>query len=206
MDLFELNNNLEIQYVDEDIVIIDNIYKNFNDLQNFCIKLEKTFIRNNEKHIEKFLNCRTSLNVTIKPDLLKILEETSKKINGKDNSYNRLVTINSIKIIDKSISKEKLQHWPHRDAGVTALIYIDQFENGGTIIYKDPPSNILKKIESKTGYFRNTSELEIKKIIKSKPNRLVIFNALKLHGSYIEDYSIYENNERITQIIFPNIY
>lgn len=200
--LFEINDDIEPTKIDPNYIIIDNFYKNYEDLHDYILNLPKTPKSNN---VSKCINSRN----VIEPrpmqldKYFKILKHYIKKYYDKDTTIlNGDVSINSIKIVTE-ISKE-YQHWPHRDPGMTGIVYLDKISNGGTAIYEDP-------IDSKEhydtlipgkGYFRDTSKLNVLEIVESKPNRLVIFNALKLHGSYIYDHNAYRDKERFHQITF----
>ena len=204
--LFEINDDLEIVFNKEDAYItIDNFYKNFEDLHEFVNKLKKT-PRGNFN--EKYINTRTRLNIKLnnKIKLNNIIATLSEKYLGrKDVLTDETVLINSIML--NSIIDHNMQHWPHRDPGITGIIYLDKINAGGTAIYMDPDETmdenyILTTLGKGAGYFRDTSGMKIKKLIPSKNNMLVILDATKLHGGYMLDHTKYLNNERIHQIVF----
>lgn len=191
--LFEINPDYTITEINKDYIIIDNFYKNYDSLSVYVKDLKKDIRTPN---IENYKNCRTILKEV--PDSYKMLtnliEDFSIKYFNRDNKViTNQVTFNSIELYKDY--PDNIQHWPHIDNGTTGLIYLSEDESG-TVIYKD--TNIKFPIGS--GYFRDISNLEIDKIIDSKSNRLVILNAVKLHGSYF--YKKILNQERILQIIF----
>ena len=191
--LFEINPEYNITEINKDYIIIDNFYKNYEDLSNYAKDLKKDIRTPN---IENYKNCRTSL--TEIPDsyktLIKLIEDYSiKYFNRVNKVITNQVTLNSITLYKDY--PDNIQHWPHIDNGTTGIIYLSE-EDSGTVIYKD---NDIK-FPVGNGYFRDISNLEIEKIIDAKPNRLVILNAVKIHGSYF--YKKILNKERISQIVF----
>ena len=191
--LFEINSEYTITEINKDYIIIDNFYKNYDSLSIYVKDLKKDIRTANN---ENYKNCRTVIKEI--PDSYKILtnliEDYSIKYFNRENKViTNQVTLNSIELYKEF--PENIQHWPHTDIGTTGLVYLSD-EESGTVIYKDTDL----KFPVGGGYFRDISKLEIDKIINSKPNRLVILNAVKLHGSYF--YKKILNQERISQILF----
>ena len=191
--LFEINSEYTITEINKDYIIIDNFYKNYDSLSIYVKDLKKDIRTANN---ENYKNCRTVIKEI--PDSYKILtnliEDYSIKYFNRENKViTNQVTLNSIELYKEF--PENIQHWPQTDIGTTGLVYLSD-EESGTVIYKDTDL----KFPVGGGYFRDISKLEIDKIINSKPNRLVILNAVKLHGSYF--YKKILNQERISQILF----
>jgi hypothetical protein len=107
--------------------------------------------------------------------------------------------------------------WVHTDeAEFTAIIYLSDLKNCGTKIYTPiTPYPVLKHHESKLEYFNNpddchnnlenlknenNSNFEESILIKSKYNRLLVFDSHQYHSS--EVYLSDEHNERLTLISF----
>lgn len=116
---------------------------------------------------------------------------------GWDNvRFNRSLTFNVFKHIAKGRGKE-FQHHPHKDKnGINTLVYLDKYESGGTALYRDHPDHIDRE---DIDLIIDISKYSMVEVIPHKFNRMVIFHGDLLHGAYIQDNSVYENNWRITQ-------
>jgi hypothetical protein len=205
-DLFELNDGLNPQF-DGKVIIIDNIFKNFQDVLNICYNLpvEQWKTSPNSRNFKDYYDCRFQINNWF-PIPNKIEKRLSTLLSIITNNYFNLngnitaapdFQFNYFKHLKKDVSN-KFQHHPHYDQYFNVIFYIDPFENGGTALYK----NInLKNKESENLLF-DISELEIEKIINSKPNRCVIFPGHYLHGGYIKDHNLYYYNWRVNLVHF----
>jgi len=175
-DLFELNSNLKPKF-DGEVLIIDNIFKNYQNILDIChnMPVEQWKTNSNSRNFKDYYDCRPifqnhSFNETNDVDRLDVLNSLLKHYFKENNSkYATNFTFNYFKHLKNNVSKN-YQHYPH-------------FDDLYNIMY-------------------NISDLKIKKIIKSKPNRCVIFSGKTLHGGYIEDHSIYYYNWRINLVQF----
>lgn len=202
--MFEVNENFIITEITDKYIIIDNFYKNYDELYEYIINKKKD-IRPDSIFDERYNNYRTTIYKNIDNKLINIIKKYSKEIFKYDVEIinKELISINSISL-NKNI-ESYLQHWPHNDPGPTAIIYLDKIGDNGTVIYKDQIDLSKDVFRPKLGYFRDTRDLTIDSYIESKPNRLVILNAIFTHGSYIKDHSKFIGNERIHQIVFTSI-
>jgi hypothetical protein len=91
---------------------------------------------------------------------------------------------------------EEFQHHPHRDHnGINTLVYLDKHESGGTALYRDQPGHVDNEDKN---LIIDISKYSIVEVIPHKFNRMAIFHGDLLHGAYIEDNSVYEDEWRIT--------
>jgi len=206
-DLFELNSNLKPRF-DGEVLIIDNIFKNYQNVLDIChnMPVEQWKTNSNSRNFKDYYDCRPifqnhSFNETNDVKRLDILNSL---INHyfKESGNSKFVipfVFNYFKHLKNNVSKN-YQCYPHCDDQYNIIFYIDPFENGGTALYEKDNYNPSTTESDNVMY--DISDLKIKKIINSKPNRCAIFNGKTLHGGYIEDHSIYYYNWRINLVQF----
>jgi len=204
-DLFELNNDLYPQF-DGEVLIIDDIFKNYQNILDVCnnISIENWKISPTSRNFKDYYDCRSQFQNHF-PDITKInnrLGNLTYLINhffkeSSNFSFDKGFIFNYYKNLKKDIPIN-IQHHPHYDKEYNIIFYIDPFENGGTALYE----NISLENNEHENILFNTSNLTIKKIINSKPNRCAIFLGKQLHGGYIKDHNVYYYNWRINLINF----
>jgi hypothetical protein len=203
-NLFELNNNLQPQF-DGETIIIDNIFKNYQSVLNVCnnMSVENWKISPTSRNFKDYYDCRPifqnpfpNIKTNNRLENLTSLVKYYFKENSNIVSNEKFI-FNYFKHLKKDISNN-FQHHPHYDGYYNVIFYIDPFENGGTALYENLN---LNNTEHENLLF-NISNLKIKKIIKSKPNRCVIFSGHQLHGGYIKDHNVYYYNWRINLVNF----
>lgn len=201
-NLFEVNEDKKIT-VNEDHVIIDDYYKNYDDIVNF---FEDTYVESwkmsdDSRNFIDYYDCRYGIanwfpNQSLMENRLSVIHQMIHDFTGKTEIYiQKGLEFNVFKHRKENVS-QKMQHHPHYDGGMyNYLTYIDPHCSGGTAIYEnvDVPNK-----ESQT-LLVDISDYNLKHIIAAKPNRTVIFNGELLHAAYIEDNNVYYNNWRITQ-------
>lgn len=204
-DLFELNNDLYPQF-DGEAIIIDNIFKNYNNILDICrnTSAESWKVTPTSRNFKDYYDC--------KPTFVNYFKDEKKLNNRKETFFNLInhyynnnsklefedhFTFNYFKHLNKNLPKH-FQHHPHYDSNFNIIFYIDSFENGGTAIYE----NVSIDNDEHENLIKDISSFSIKKIIRSKPNRCVIFPGNNLHGGYIENHNIYYDNWRINLVNF----
>ena len=204
-DLFELNDNLQPQF-DGEVIIIDNIFKNFQTITDIChnTTVEKWKGDSSSRNFKDYYDCRPTFNnyfpntEKINKRLATLLPIPDYYFNLKGNiGCNQKFVFNYFKHKKLNISS-KLQFNPHKDKYYNCIFYIDSLNNGGTALYED--ANIENK--EAINLLCNTSNLQIKKQIASHPNRCAIFPGNVLHGGYIKDHNKYYYNWRINLVHF----
>lgn len=192
--LFEINKDIVVN-VEEHYIYIDNIYKNYQQLKDYLVNINKIPRGKQTEYCNNYRNilCEHS------DEFINLFNKLSIEYFNTNCSLNHKIFINT-----QNVKKDNnLQHWPHYDYSVTSVIYLDNFENGGTALYDYNPKAPETTLGMGYGYLRDTSMLNIINIIPAKPNRMIMFDASKyLHGGYILDKNIYIDNQRITQAIF----
>jgi hypothetical protein len=166
--------------------------------------VEQWKTRSNSKNFKDYYDCRPKFNnwfpnqKKIDNRLNTLLSITNEFFNleGKITSEKDFL-FNYFKHLKKDVHSKFQQH-PHYDKYFNAIFYIDPHENGGTALYQ----NVDMHNKEDENLLIDTSGLEIKRIIKSKKNRCVIFPGQQLHGGYIENHNIYYTNWRINLVHF----
>lgn len=202
-NISEINEHLDA-HVDGDVVIIDNFYKNFNELYDMCINM----------HVPSWKKTETSANFIDYYDCRPIMQNNNagknyvKKIKSLnyiiDTVYDPLpqtlcqehIAFNYYKNIKKNVSSN-MQFYPHQDEAFNCICFIDEICSGGTAIYD------MEFIDNNENEYVLYDISDIpKKIIEAKQNRMIIIPGKLMHGGYIEDHTAYENNWRINEVTF----
>ena len=206
-ELFKISNNI-FPYVEDNVIIIDDVYENFNDIISILetIPAPNWKISEKSRNFKDYYDCRPIINNFGGPNtdwLFNVISNLIKITYSADNikwQNRNEKTFNAFKIINTPDINKDMQLRPHIDSKFAAITTFDFINSGGTAIY-----NINYKLsgsESENIFFDVTNIP--KKIIQSKPNRMIIFEALKYHGAYMEDYSKYLNDWRINEVLFFN--
>lgn len=221
-ELFEIDyDNLNI-YNKNNVVYIENIFKNYDKILEFSNNVYAPIWKSATptRNFKDYYDCRIILETSDtdregtlfrkKEDFFKKLCIRYFKVSPniiKDNENNiiRGYCFNYYKNIKENISN-KYQHYPHIDKGkINAVHYIDPISSGGTAIY-EYPENYFPNEEHRNLLY-DISDLKIIDIIQSKPNMCVLYDGSYLHGGYIEDHSKYtgSHNWRINYVHFLNL-
>jgi hypothetical protein len=198
-EIFIVNDDLIITESNDTFIIVDNFYKNFDLVENF--------LNNETKKLPDKFNYESGVSSTrfIYQDNLilvknKISELVMRFFNMK-TLFVKETIIKFFKVNDLGI-KNDFQLRVHIDNYITALVHLDNTENGGTAIFeknyecKDvfKSRHALYKIDNKS----------IVKILEAKKNRLVIFKSEVPHCVYINNYEKQYERNRITQLFFTD--
>ena len=206
-ELFQVNENLKVELID-DHIIIDNYYKNFEEIHTHLnnMPVPRWKWSENGGNFKDYYDCRPKINTNFYSDiyvkdmtnLLSIIKNAFMEernifpMNADAYEFNYLKHIN--------VPDNNLQFYPHKDFPYAGICYLDKICSGGTAIY----SEIDDLVNAESEYlFYDVADVD-KKLIPAKPNRLVLFKADQMHGGYIEDHSKYKEDWRITQVLFFN--
>ena len=205
-DLFIINDGLTPQF-EEGVVIIDNFYKNYDQIYEMLSSSymprwkwcegSRNFIDYHDCRLEIDNNFYgdsyiTKINSLI--ELIKYFYNDQRDIGINDTGYN----FNVYQNIKRNVSNS-FQHFPHIDLSYNAIVYLDKVSSGGTAIY--PEIENVPDSEEQNILFDISDHKKI--IIESKPNRMVVFNGTRYHGGYIENHDAYTGeNWRINQVMF----
>jgi hypothetical protein len=201
-ELFEVNTNAKIKFED-DVIIIDDYYKNYGDMHNVLTNMyvPRWKWSKQGRNFKDYYDCRPLLsnresnkNESL-TDLIYDLYKEHKPIrifNPSIHDFNYLKHIQNIPDNNK-------QFYPHADTPYASIIYLDKICSGGTAFYD------IQELDNKEheALFFDVSGFN-KKIINAKPNRHIIFRGDQYHGGYIEDHNKYVKDWRINQVIFYN--
>ena len=204
-DIFEINESCDLVSFEDEVLVVDNWYKNYDEIKNILLNTPVPRWKWSEggSNFVDYFDCRLVLPVHFysnktnihmeKYDVL--LERFYKATNLRLTTD--LYEFNYYKNIKAGVS-DSLQHYPHVDEAFNCIIYLDSICSGGTAIY-----DLAEPLENKEdeNLLFDVSRLG-KKIIPAKPNRLVIFKGDKYHGGYIQDHNKYLDDWRINQVMF----
>lgn len=190
---------------------IDNFYENPELLRNWILEHPRTYWKMSEgletKNGIDYYDCRVSVETADTHYTAKLNQEVSDIVSDIFNETYDTVNDNLGFNVFKNIAQKdtKFQHMPHTDdiahGQKTALIFLDDIENGGTMLYKGKEKPELGR-EEENLFINVADNYESETLLESKFNRLVIFDSAKLHGAYINDYSKYIDDWRVTQVFF----
>ena len=214
-DLLEVG-DFEVVSNDNGCLVVDNWYKNFEDLYQVVTNLSvpRWKWKEGSRNFVDYYDCRSRLNINYPEGCEEhkvgaYLGQISQLMQNHfqehrqlstPNAPNSLLEFNFYKNINQGVSNS-MQHYPHVDLEYNLIVFIDKVSSGGTALYRnidqldnDESQNLLMDI----------SEYE-RTVIPAKPNRLVIFSGDTYHGGYIEDHNKYVKDWRITQITFLQV-
>jgi hypothetical protein len=204
-ELFETPKEFDVVSFENDVLVIDNWYKNYEDIKRLLLNtpVPRWKWSEDSKNFVDYFDCRLILPVhfpgSLAQDNLSVYVDIVTKFYGIANPCLKsfFYEFNYYKNIKLDVPKN-LQHYPHMDYAINCIIYMDEISSGGTAIY-ETDSHIENK--EATNLLYDISELN-KTVIEAKPNRLVMFKGHKYHGGYIEDHNKYVKDWRINQIMF----
>jgi hypothetical protein len=209
-ELFELNPDYEVVSFDGEVMIIDNWYKNYDQIIEVMKEQTPALFNpgsDDGKNGVDYYDGRVLLtNTHNNVKYGKTFEEIEKIIKMPLSvSWPQALIFNywkNIKVIPKNI-----QASPHTDKGIelACVIYLDEVCSGGTMLYDASPTITDGSGTVDINNFKHTYEIKPKKLIEAKPNRMVIYPGNVWHGAYIEDHSKYVDEWRINQVHFINV-
>ena len=201
--MFEINEKIEIDTdLKNDLCIIDNFYQDPDTIVDFFNKQDSPLHKGDEEGYNgalfedrRFKGYSDSIN-----PVYKLLSE----IIGQEPSY-IAVSTNEWRGIKKNLNDyENYYWWPHRDAGYTALVYLNkEDESNGTNLYE-----VIRDFTKGSGISEHKYPWQPKmnyrviKKISPRYNRMVIFNGLCYHGMNICDDRYFNSEYRLNQVFF----
>ncbi len=200
--MYELSDDLIIEkeiFKESTIYKIDNFYKNPEEIESYLFhddvplhKIHETPSYNNV-HFEDRRLSNYDARFTHVYDFL------SSICNQRPLTYN--IVTNQTRFKKHNFNDYKNNYWyPHRDDGYNAIIYFS--DDDGTNLYK----KIIKRKKKYTEHFKPwepKKNLKVVKKIKSKYNRLVLFDGRRfLHGMDINSDRYFCNEYRKNQVLF----
>lgn len=203
--LFSLSDNMKINKVDKDIYVIDNFYKNPDDVRNYAIG--KKFKLHSTLYETQFYNPKLFYNIS--KQLITFFENISNtKIN--ENEWNKDL-LNDSNGFFQYITK-KSNPVIHNDFYWGVIIYLtpNPQSPSGTSLFQHKETNIYKVNDStyqvnkdlwKEGEKSKINKWKIRHRIENKYNRALIFDSRNFHSS---DGGFGDNikNSRLYQTFF----
>lgn len=209
-ELFELSDKI-YPYVEDDVIIIDDVYKNFDQiafiLENSAWPNWK--INNNSRNFKDYYDCRGQIKIN-RPS-----KKTLSDIETISNLIKFTYSVKNVTCLNESTRKfnifkhinlpnpdKDMQMYPHIDSKFSAITSFDSICSGGTAVYDLDSSFRNEEMDKEMEYlFCDVSNFS-KKVIQSKPNRMIIFKASQYHGGYINDHKKYLNDWRMNEVLF----
>lgn len=214
-ELFELNPDYEVVSFDGEVMIVDNWYKNYDQIIEVMKEQNPVFYNPassdgiDQKNGVDYCDGRVVL-TNSKNNLKynKTLQEIANiiGIEGLDFLTIESLVFNYWKNI-KTPQSINEQARPHIDATAFAcVIYLDKICSGGTQLYDAIPADTNGSGTTDITKYQKTFNIKPKRLVEAKPNRMVIYPGNIWHGAFIEDHSKYVDEWRINQVHFIDIH
>ena len=195
--MFEINNKQVEEY--EHFKVIRDFYKNPDEVVEFIHRYEPHAHKNSLGYFSQGYDFDDMRHVIytfqIKP-VWDFLTEVTKQTPCQDNPDPEYSIFTNYTYF-RQIYKNK-HFYPHRDFGLTAMVYLDKEISNGTNLYESVSWD-ERKDEHKDHYC-NEDEVKVIAHTPSEYNKLVIWDGLKLHGLCQDEK--YINKWRLNQVFF----
>jgi hypothetical protein len=211
-DIFEINDHRSITSFDNNVLVVDNWYKDIDAVMGVVNNLHaprwKVVNELTTRNFKDYYDCRPLIQNQWHGDkyyemncvIMDYIREYFKV--NVSHPTTQDVLFNMYRNINKDVSNT-MQHVPHVDGEFNAVIYLDDISSGGTAVYEydakfgngdlaaDEGENVLYDIDG-LNYT----------VIPAKQNRMVLYPGNIWHGGYISNHNDYVENWRINQVIF----
>ena len=201
--MFELNDQLEIKkelFLDSIIYIIDNFYKNPQDVDNYLFNEPAPLWKINEKPSYNNVYFEDRRLIKFDDRLKSIIDFLSNLVSQKPSSYN--IITNQARFYKNTFNDiENCYWWPHHDRGYNGIVYFNDDSENGTNIYFG-----IKHRKMLTEHYRPwrlKEDFKVLKHLEPRYNRLVFFDGYKfLHGMNITNKKYFSDEYRNNQVFF----
>ena len=202
--MFELNPNLKIKeeiLLGSKIFIIDNFYKNPDEVYDFLFNREVPLWKIEEKPSFNTIHFIDKRLIEYDERLLPVIGFLSYLCNQDAESHD--IVTNMQRFFKHDFNDYKNCHWwPHQDSGYNGIVYFNKDDNtSGTNLYsvKKQYNMTLEHVEP----WRPKENFKILKTLEPEYNRLVFFDGLKfLHGANFPDNRYFDEEYRTNQVFF----
>ena len=202
--MFELNPDLEIKeeiLLGSKIFIIDNFYKNPDEVYDFLFNREVPLWKIEEKPSFNTIHFIDKRLIEYDERLLPVIGFLSYLCNQDAESHD--IVTNMQRFFKHDFNDYKNCHWwPHQDSGYNGIVYFNKDDNtSGTNLYsvKKQYNMTLEHVEP----WRPKENFKILKTLEPEYNRLVFFDGLKfLHGANFPDNRYFDEEYRTNQVFF----
>ena len=202
--MFELNPDLEIKeeiLLESKIFIIDNFYKNPDEVYDFLFNREVPLWKIEEKpsfNTIHFIDRRLD---EVDDRITPVIGFLSYLCNQDADSHN--IITNMQRFFKHEFNDNKNCYWwPHQDSGYNGIVYFNKDDNtSGTNLYSVVGQYDMTLEHIKP--WRSKEDFKILKTLEPKYNRLVFFDGLKfLHGANFPDDRYFGEEYRTNQVFF----
>ena len=202
--MFELNPDLKIKeeiLLGSKIFIIDNFYKNPDEVYDFLFNREVPLWKIEEKPSFNTIHFIDKRLIEYDERLLPVIGFLSYLCNQDAESHD--IVTNMQRFFKHDFNDYKNCHWwPHQDSGYNGIVYFNKDDNtSGTNLYsvKKQYNMTLEHVEP----WRPKENFKILKTLEPEYNRLVFFDGLKfLHGANFPDNRYFDEEYRTNQVFF----
>ena len=202
--MFELNPNLEIKkevLLESKIFIVDNFYKNPDEVYDFLFKRDVPLWKIEEKPSFNTIHFIDKRLDEYDERLTSVIGFLSYLCNQDADSHEIITNMQRFFKHDFNDNKN-CYWWPHKDSGYNGIVYFNKDDNtSGTNLY-----SVKERYDMTDEHFkpwRPKKDFEILKTLEPKYNRLVFFDGLKfLHGANFPDDRYFGEEYRTNQVFF----
>ena len=208
--MFELNDNITVQEFlveNSPVYIIDNFYKNPEEIVNFLLETEPEFHKIDDYPSFNSIYFEDRRHGIQSNEVIKVYEFLSNLCGQNCESSVNQILSNFFKFKKNSFNDYNSNYWhPHTDYGYNAIIYLNKNDfYSGTNLYKnlnhadEPPQDIPEHYAP----WRSKEKYNLIYSIKPRYNRMTLFDGFKYyHGMNIcnDDYS--GETYRMNQVLF----
>jgi hypothetical protein len=208
--MFELNDNITIQEFlveDSPVYIIDNFYKNPEEIVNFLLETEPEFHKIDEYPSFNSVYFEDRRHDIQSDEVIKVYEFLSNVCKQNIFGDGDEIVTNFFKFKKNSFNDYTNNYWhPHIDYGYNAIIYFNENDFcSGTNLYEylNPSDNHPQNIPEHYAPWESKEKYKLIHSIEPRYNRMVLFDGFKYyHGMNIcnDDYS--GETYRINQVLF----
>ena len=202
--MFELNSDLDIKeeiLLGSKIFIIDNFYKNPDEVYDFLFNREVPLWKMDEKPSFNTIHFIDKRIDEYDERLAPVIGFLSYLCNQDAESHD--IVTNMQRFFKHDFNDYKNCHWwPHQDSGYNGIVYFNKDDNtSGTNLY-----SVKKRYDMTDEHYRPwipKEEFKILKTLEPEYNRLVFFDGLKfLHGANFPDDRYFGDEYRTNQVFF----
>ena len=204
--LFEPNFNTP--EVHDGYLVIDNFYKNFEDIHEMAINSSCPNWKNSRdsKNFKDYYDCRPQLwdpypNEDYRERRYRYISSMLGEHFGFRSSVSFEPMVGNMFKLIKKIPKGH-QFIPHMDESINMIVTIDKVRDGGTAFYKHSRMGEVGHEEQLDAFPLLDEDNLPLHIVPSVPNRCVIFKGSIPHGGYIEEPKRYYNDWRMNYVQF----
>jgi len=200
--MYELRDHLLIEeevFQGSTIYSMDNFYRNPEEVEKYLFHSDVPLHKQKEKPSYNNIHFQDRRLCELNSELTRVIDLLSSICSQKPFTYHTIT--NQTKFYKNNFNDYKNNYWwPHRDVGYNAIIYFNDDDNGTNFYDEIIPK---KKYNEHFKPWRPKEDLRVVKKIKSKYNKLVLFDGKKfLHGMDVNSDRYFYDEYRKNQVFF----